>query len=68
MGTVTKSREQVKADLVRTGTTIRGWAEKHGFTVSTVRHVMSGKSLNQYGDSHKVAVLLGMKDGIILDD
>lgn len=68
MDKVTKSREQVKAELARTGTTICGWAEKHGFTVSTVRHVMSGKSLNQYGDSHKIAVLLGMKDGIILDD
>ncbi|MCM8622341.1 MAG: DNA-binding protein [Candidatus Accumulibacter sp.] len=68
MTTLQKTKEQVKAELSRQGLSVSGWAKRHGFTRSTVRRVVNGKSLNHFGPSHKIAVLLGMKDGIILDD
>lgn len=68
MSSLPKTREQVKADLSYKGQTIQGWAKAHGFSPSTVRRVIGGRSLNQYGDCHKIAVLLGMKNGEITND
>lgn len=45
-----------------------GWAKRHGFSISTVARVVRGETRNHFGPSHKIAVLLGIKDGIILDD
>lgn len=58
--------EQVKAEFVRTGQTREQWALKHGFTAGLVRAVLSGQTKNIRGDSHKIAVLLGMKEGEIV--
>ncbi len=68
MDKLQKTKEQVKDCLSRQGLSVSGWARRNGFAVSTVARVVSGKSLNRYGPSHKIAVLLGIKDGIILDD
>lgn len=68
MDKLQKTKDQVKDELSRQGLSIAGWAHRHGFARSTVDRVVSGKSLNRFGPSHKIAVLLGMKDGIILDD
>ncbi len=68
MSRLQKTKEQVKAELCHQGLSVSGWAKRHGFTRSTVTRVINGESLNHFGPSHKIAVLLGMKDGIILDD
>ena len=65
MKSVPKNRAQVKADFERRGMTVQGWARKNGFHRSTVTRVLAGKSLNRYGDCHKIAVMLGMKKGVI---
>lgn len=67
MESVTKNRAQVKAELERRGLTIEGWARRNGFHRSTVMRVINGKSLNRYGACHKIAVMLGIKDGVIED-
>lgn len=35
---------------------------------ATTYQVLAGRKKGRRGEAHKVAVLLGMKDGIILDD
>jgi gp16 family phage-associated protein len=60
-----KTAEQVKEDFLRQGISISGWAKQHGFSKSTVHRVIAGETHNRWGKAHKVAVLLGMKDGVI---
>jgi len=60
-----KSREEAKKDLVRRGISVTAWARKHGVTADQVRDVLRKDRPCNYGASHKIAVLLGIKDGII---
>lgn len=60
-----KSREEARKELAYRGTSITAWAKKHGFTADQVRDVLRKDSPCNFGTSHKIAVLLGIKDGII---
>ena len=60
-----KTPDQVRAEFERHGLTIRGWARRHGFSERIVREVLRGRFKGKYGQAHKVAVLLGIKDGVI---
>lgn len=60
--------QQVRAEFLRTGTTIGSWADKNGFPRATVNQVLTGRNAATYGIGHKIAVLLGLKDGEIIDD
>jgi gp16 family phage-associated protein len=60
-----KTAADVREDFRRRGITVAGWARKHGFTVQSVRRVIRGDARCWYGNGHKIAVLLGMKDGEI---
>lgn len=62
-----KTREQVKEEFYRKGITVKGWAEKHGFKQHQVVDVLRKPGPCRYGNSHKIAVLLGIKDGVIDD-
>lgn len=61
-------RQEVESRLSRAGISVRRWALKHGFSPSLVRDVIEGKRTCRFGKSHKIAVLLGIKDGEIIDD
>jgi len=61
-------QEEVEAHLSRIGISVRGWAIKHGFSPSLVRDVIKGKRSCRFGKSHKIAVLLGIKEGEIPND
>jgi gp16 family phage-associated protein len=58
---------QAEADLHRKGIAITAWARAHGLKVWAVRDVLRGKHKMMRGDGHKAAVLLGIKDGEIVD-
>lgn len=62
------TREEVLADFDRKGISIRGWAKKHGISHGAVRGVLTGRFSGRIGESHKAAVLLGLKDGEIVED
>lgn len=47
--------------FVQNGVSIKEWATEHGVRVSVVYHVLHGKVYCTRGESHKVAVLLGLK-------
>ncbi|HRI90474.1 MAG TPA: DNA-binding protein [Accumulibacter sp.] len=63
-----RTREEVLADFARKGISIRSWAKKNGLSHGCVRGVLSGRLTGRIGQSHKVAVLLGMKEGEIVEE
>ncbi|WJM53921.1 DNA-binding protein [Pseudomonas asiatica] len=55
---------QEARDLIsRQGISAKEWAIKHGLTPSTVYAVLNGQKKCLRGESHRAAVLLGMKAG-----
>lgn len=64
----TLSLQEVKENLNRNGMSVRSWALKNNFTPSLVNNVLKGKVSCRIGLSHKIAVLLGIKDGEIVED
>ena len=62
------STQEVKKNLEKSGMSIRSWAIKNGFTPSLVSGVLSGRIGCRFGKSHKIAVLLGIKNGEIVGD
>ncbi|WP_175784261.1 DNA-binding protein [Burkholderia ambifaria] len=60
-----KTREEARSQFNFVGKSIRAWAREHGVQASTVYEVLSGRQLGEYGEAHKVAVLLGIKHGTV---
>lgn len=60
-----KSPQQAKADLRFQGKSMADWARENGFNPDLVRRVLLGRLKCWRGESHKIAVKLGMKEGII---
>lgn len=56
--------EKVKAQLRAEGLTIKEWAKDNGFSIYSVRAVISGHNKGHYGKAHKIAVALGIKDSL----
>jgi len=63
-----KTADEAKAEIEKSGLTIAKWAVKNGVAPSAVYAVLKGRLIGNYGDSHKAAVLLGMKEGEISDE
>ena len=61
-------REEAKARLSRIGKTQSDLARELDVDWSTVQSVLSGRLKGSRGDAHKVAVALGLKAGVIVDD
>lgn len=61
-----KTAEQARDALEYRGISITQWAKQHGFSRSLVSAVLHGDRPCRIGASHKVAVLLGMKDGELM--
>lgn len=52
---------RVKDEFFARGETIAEWARQHGFTSNAVYQVLSGRCQASRGDSHLIAVALGLK-------
>ncbi|WP_069206277.1 DNA-binding protein [Sphingomonas panacis] len=50
-----------RARFEASGTNISQWARERGFSVSLVQSVLSGNRACRRGESHKIAVALGLK-------
>lgn len=61
-----RTAAQAKAWLEHQGKSVQEFAREHGVDPATTYQVLSGRKKGKRGEAHKVAVLLGMKDGIIL--
>ncbi|HCZ14350.1 MAG TPA: DNA-binding protein [Candidatus Accumulibacter sp.] len=62
-----RTPQEVRAEWLRKGMGQNNWARKHGFNPVTVSQVLNGINKGSRGEGHKVAVLLGIKDGEIVD-
>lgn len=65
MSRLAKTPDEVRADLDRRGKSVREWAREHGFSDRIVYEVLRGRLKGRRGQTHKVAVLLGLKDGVV---
>lgn len=63
----TRTPQEVRAEFLRKGLSIGSWADKHGFDRTTVNQVLTGRNSATRGIGHKIAVMLGLKDGEIVD-
>ena len=62
-----KSRGDVLKEFSFKGDTIAAWAARHGYKKRTVYAVLAGQLKGNSGVSHRIAVELGLKDGMIVD-
>lgn len=62
------TREQARQKLDQMGLTGSEFARMYSMSPDTVNGVLDGRKKGQRGEAHKAAVLLGIKDGIILDE
>jgi gp16 family phage-associated protein len=62
-----RTGQDIRADWLRKGVTLQNWADAHGFNRVSVMHVLTGRNAGSRGVGHKIAVMLGMKDGEILE-
>ena len=60
--------DEVKADFARKGVSISQWATLNGFSPNLVFEVLGGRKKAIRGQSHKIAVALGLKAGEIVGD
>lgn len=53
---------KVREEFYRRGESVAAWSRLHGFRPNAVYHVLSGQSLAARGESHRIAVALGIKE------
>jgi gp16 family phage-associated protein len=51
--------------LDKAGLSVAAWARRHQVDVMAAYDVLAGRSVGKFGERHRVAVLLGMKEGTI---
>lgn len=59
------TRGEARESLIYRGKSIKQWAQENGFPYGTVCDVLNRDRPCLIGLSHKIAVKLGMKDGVI---
>lgn len=64
--TILERRKVVKEILSKQGLTIKEWSIRHGVSATLVNAVINGKASGRINKGHKIAVLLGIKEGEIL--
>lgn len=59
--------DKVKGIFSDSGVSVSEWARDHGFSTGLVYQVLNGDRKCQRGQSHKIAVALGIKNGSDVD-
>lgn len=62
-----RTPQQVLDDFTRKGISIASWARANNLPRSVVYGVLNGTRKTRFGQGHKAAVLLGLKDGEIVE-
>ena len=57
-------RESVKDAFAERGLSISQWARKHNLAPQYVYDLLNGRTNGARGESHRAAVLLGLKEGV----
>ena len=61
-----RTPEEARAAIQRTGVPITQWAIANGFSPNLVFEVLSGRRNPTLGQTHRIAVSLGLKAGEIV--
>lgn len=61
----TLTPEQAREKMNKEGVTIADWARSHCVDQNITYRVLDGRLKGRSGEAHRVAVLLGIKDGVI---
>lgn len=59
---------EIRAEFKHKGISIAQWATANGYSTNLVFEVLAGRKKAVRGQSHKIAVALGLKEGEIVDD
>lgn len=60
-----RTAAQAKAWLEQQGKSVQEFARENSIDPNTTYQILSGRKKGMRGESHKVAVLLGMKNGLL---
>ena len=63
-----RTPEEARAAIQRTGVPITKWAIANGFSPNLVFEVLAGRRKPTRGQTHNIAVALGLKAGEIVTD
>jgi gp16 family phage-associated protein len=63
-----RTSRDVRDEFQRKGVSVAAWARANGFETNLVFEVLSGRKKGVRGQSHKIAVKLGLKAGEIVED
>lgn len=55
--------KEVKEEFRKKGITRKEWAKQNGLNYRAVISVMNGTNKGEYGEAHRAAVALGLKEG-----
>ncbi|PZP26701.1 MAG: hypothetical protein DI599_00645 [Pseudomonas kuykendallii] len=61
----TRTLEQAKEWLEAQGKSVKEFAEERSLDVATTYQVLAGTKKGRRGESHRVAVALGIKEGVV---
>ena len=65
MSETLKTAEQARAWFDEQGISIAEWCRQHEFNPTLTRDILAGRKRCARGMSHQIAVMLGMKKGVI---
>jgi gp16 family phage-associated protein len=63
-----KTLKEAREELNNRGISISKWSRQHGLSEIIVSAVLRGEMKGIRGESHRAAVLLGVKDGVIEEE
>ncbi|MGP1628339.1 MAG: DNA-binding protein [Giesbergeria sp.] len=63
-----RTPEQARAELLRKGVSVTQWAVSNGFSPNLVFEVLANRRRPTRGQTHQIAVALGIKAGEIVTD
>lgn len=61
-----RTPEEVRAEFQRKGISIAQWSLANGFNTQLVFEVLAGRKKGIRGQSHQIAVKLGLKEGEVI--
>lgn len=63
-----RTPDDVRAEFKRKGVSVSSWSIANGFSTTLVFEVLAGRKKCMRGQSHNIAVKLGLKEGEVCND